>query len=180
MLKNRYLSAATLDEHIQSAEKNRELWTALRGRAVVEREMVRRVESLRGHWHLLALSEDWCGDAVNTLPAVGALAGAASNLDLRVLERDANPDLMDAHLTHGSRSIPVVMVLDAEYRERGWWGPRPAPLQAWVMAEGMEIAPRDRYREIRAWYARDRGRTTLSELVALLEAAARGRSEAVA
>jgi hypothetical protein len=52
------------------------------------------------------LSEDWCGDAVNSVPYLARLAELAPNLDLRVLARDENPDLMDAHLTRGSRSIP--------------------------------------------------------------------------
>jgi len=51
------------------------------------------------------LVEDWCGDAVNTLPVIGRLAEHASNIELRVVGRDANLDLMDAHLTNGSRSI---------------------------------------------------------------------------
>ena len=29
----------------------------------------------------------------------------------------------------------IVIAYDAEFRELGWWGPRPAALQAWVMAE---------------------------------------------
>jgi hypothetical protein len=92
--------------------------------------------------------------------------------DGALLGREANPDLMDAHLTNGSRSIPVVMVLDSRYEERGWWGPRPTELQAWVMREGMRLSKTDRYRELRRWYARDRGLTTLSEVVMLLERAA--------
>ena len=41
---------------------------------------------------------------------------------------------MDQYLTNGSRSIPIVIVLDDDFRELGHWGPRPAELQAWVMA----------------------------------------------
>jgi hypothetical protein len=33
----------------------------------------------------------------------------------------------------------------------------------------MELDKETRYREVRRWYGRDRGRTTLEELVALLE-----------
>lgn len=131
---------------------------------------VERARALPGKIHLLVLNEDWCGDSVNTLPAIAKLAALApERIDLRVLGRDANPDLMDAHLTGTSRSIPVVIVLDADYVERGWWGPRPKVLQAWVHGPGQSLDKAARYREIRRWYARDRALTTLEELVTLME-----------
>jgi ADP-heptose:LPS heptosyltransferase len=138
----------------------------------VPEEYVRRVAALGGAWHLLVLSEDWCGDAVNTVPVVAKLAELSTNLDLRVLARDENLDLMDAHLTGTARSIPVVMALDDEFREQGWWGSRPAELQSWVVGPGRALEKDERYKAVRAWYARDAGKTTLEEVVATLERAA--------
>jgi hypothetical protein len=156
-----------------SVRKNADLWAAVWRRAEVGEEYVRRAVALGGAWHLLALSEDWCGDAVNTLPIVAKLAELSPNVDLRVLPRDENLDLMDAHLTNGSRSIPCVIALDRDFRERGWWGPRPTVLQHWVLGEGKALDAKERYREQRIWYARDRGRTTLEELLSMLENASR-------
>ena len=80
---------------------------------------------------------------------------------------------MDAHLSPGgARAIPVVMVLDEEFEEQGWWGSRPAPLQRWFEEEGRAIPKEARYPLVRQWYARDRGYTTAAEMVALLEQAA--------
>ena len=90
MLRDRYQQAQTFEEHIGAARKNRELWAALWKRAQVPEELRARAESLPGRWYLLALSEDWCGDAVNTLPAVAALRASTPGLELRVLERDRN------------------------------------------------------------------------------------------
>jgi hypothetical protein len=128
--------------------------------------------ALAGRWHLVALSEDWCGDAVNTLPVVARLAESVG-WDLRVVSRDANPDLMDAHLTNGrSRSIPVVIVYDEDFREVGWWGPRPGEIQKWVLSEGLAMPSPERYKVVRRWYAEDKGRTTLRELLEVLAIAA--------
>jgi hypothetical protein len=102
---------------------------------------------------------------------VAKLAELAPNMDLRVLARDHNLDLMDAHLTGTSRSIPVVILLDAEFNERGWWGPRPTELQRWVLGPGMSLDKTERYREVRGWYARDRGLSTLEEVVLMAERA---------
>jgi hypothetical protein len=43
-----------------------------------------------------------------------------------------------------------------------------------VLGEGQSMEGKERYREQRTWYARDRGRTTLEELVSMLERAAGG------
>jgi hypothetical protein len=163
---------------VANVTKNGDLWAAVWRRAVVGDEFLRRVAAVPGKWHLLVLSEDWCGDAVNTVPVVARLAALSPNLELRVLARDENLDLMDAHLTGTSRSIPIVILLDAEYRERAWWGPRPTALQDSVSGEWQVLEKASRYREARIWYARDRGRTTLEEVVSMLERAGRGEPQA--
>lgn len=168
-MRDRYEGAQSFPEFLEGVEKNRDFWHSMTRRARVPEEYVERVRALPGRWHLLVLLEDWCGDAINTVPLIAALAEASPNLDLRVLGRDANPDLMDAHLSNGSRAIPVVMILDDGYREHGWWGSRPSELQEWVLSEGLQLPPEERYAKIRRWYARDGGRSTLEEIVSLLE-----------
>lgn len=167
----RYAAAPDFDTYLEEVEKNRDLWHALHERAEVPEAVLEDGRAIPTPIHLLALSEDWCGDAVNTLPVVARLAEHLPGWELRVLGRDDNPDLMDAHLTDGSRSIPVIMILDEDLREIAWWGPRPAELQNWMLGEGRELDSRERYKRARRWYARDGGRTILDEL---LETAAAG------
>lgn len=172
MDERRFHSAPTFEEYLESVERNRDLWHEVFERARLPEDVVTAARRLPGGWHLVALAEDWCGDAVNTLPVIARLA-AEAGWDLRVLSRDANPDLMDAHLTNGrSRSIPVVIVYDADFHEVGWWGPRPAEIQQWVLGEGLAMPSPERYKIVRRWYARDRGETTLRELLDLFPRAA--------
>ncbi len=169
-MQHRYAAAQTFEQMLATAEKNIDLWKAVRERAIIDDAAVARAEALGGHWHLLVLSEDWCGDAVNVVPVFDELAARASNFDLRIVRRDLNPDLMDAHLTNGtSRSIPVVIAYDEQWIERAWWGPRPAPLQLWVLGEGQSLEKAERYKEIRRYYAIDKGRTSVDELLTAIE-----------
>jgi hypothetical protein len=117
---------------------------------------------------LLVIAEDWCGDASNTIPAVARWVESLPGVELRIVRRDEHPGLMNHYLTNGSRSIPNVIVLDAQFRELGHWGPRPAELQAWVMAHKDSMPKEERYKEVRRWYARDRGATTIRELLAVM------------
>jgi hypothetical protein len=74
---------------------------------------------------------------------------------------------MDRYLTEGTRSIPLVILLDRDFNELGHWGPRPAALQGWVRANLKTMPKEERIREQRRWYARDRGESVLREVLAL-------------
>ena len=175
-LEAHWAEAVSFEAFLPTAQENADLWRGVWDRVRLPDDLVERAAAVPGRWHLLVLSEDWCGDAVNIVPILARLAEFVPNVDLRLLARDENLDLMDAHLTDGrSRSIPVVLVLDEDFVEQGWWGPRPSELQAWVMEEGLALEPEERYRLVRQWYARDRGRTTLEEVIGGLEAAAQDR-----
>lgn len=114
---------------------------------------------------LLVVAEDWCGDASNTVPIIAKLTDSVPGLQLRVIQRDTYPEVMDQYLTNGARSIPIVIVLDEEFQEVGHWGPRPSELQAWVMANRATLPKTELYPMVRKWYARDRGETTLREVL---------------
>jgi hypothetical protein len=114
---------------------------------------------------LLVIAEDWCGDASNTIPILAKLTDVTPGLEVRIVQRDQHPELMDQYLTNGSRSIPIVIALDAELREIGHWGPRPAVLQSWVMANRLTTPKSELYPLVRKWYARDRGEATLREVL---------------
>ena len=165
----RYGAAPDFATYLTTVTDNAALWAAVYRTASVSEETVARARDLPGSWKLLALTEDWCGDAVNSLPILARLVEQVPTFELRLLGRDANPDLMDSHLTGLSRSIPVVMVFDESMTEVGWWGPRPLALQRWFLDEGIRLENDERYKRIRSWYARDRGRTILDEILTIAE-----------
>lgn len=167
-------SGRSFQEFLEAARANRELWDAMARRADPDPAAVRRIRSLGGGWRLLALADDWCGDAVNILPVVSRLVDEAEGLELRIVGREEHPGLMERHLTGDSRSIPVLVLLDSQYRPHGWWGPRPRELQAWFEAEGRSLPKEERYRKLRRWYARDRGVAVSSEIADLLWCGATG------
>jgi hypothetical protein len=171
-LRERFYTAPTFPEFLGSAEANAELWHAMAARRWIPTGLEDRVRAIADRWHLLVLAEDWCGDAVNVVPVLAQLAQLSSKLDLRILRRDANPDVIDAHLTDGARSIPVLVMLDDDFVERAWWGPRPRELQQWVKTSGRAMAKEERYRAVRRWYARDRGVSIIREVLCLMERAA--------
>ena len=112
------------------------------------------------------IAEDWCGDASSTVPVLAKLAANTPGVELRIILRDQHPEVMDRYLTNGSRSIPIVIALDEGFAELGHWGPRPAELQSWVMANRQTVPKTELYPQVRRWYARDHGESTLREVLA--------------
>ena len=120
----------------------------------------------------LVLTEGWCGDAAQVLPALNLLTQRFENLEMGLLFRDRHLPLMDQFLTNGGRSIPKVIMVDRETGEvRGTWGPRPRPAQDLfeLYRDGGSGMDKDTYeRELQKWYLRDRAEHIQRELLEML------------
>jgi hypothetical protein len=119
----------------------------------------------------LVITEGWCGDAAHVLPVLNAMARQQPLIDLRVVLRDENPELMDQFLYNGTRSIPIVISLSMEdHRFMGTWGPRPAVLSQRVIDEKAAkgtLSPEFK-QELQAWYNTNKGQDIARELLKLL------------
>jgi hypothetical protein len=77
---------------------------------------------------------------------------------------------MDSYLTNGTRSIPKLVVFDAEGNERFSWGPRPMEVQKlfsqWK-AEG--IVKPELYEKLHLWYSKDKGKSIEKEILQLIQ-----------
>jgi len=156
--------ALTFEAFLAASTKHKGLWEGIYGIARIP-EWAAAAVPAGVERKLLVIAEDWCGDASSTVPVVAKLAATVPGLELRVILRDQHPELMDQYLTNGSRSIPIVIALDESYHELGHWGPRPRELQAWVMEHRLTVPKSELYPQVRQWYARDRGETTLREVL---------------
>jgi len=130
-----------------------------------------RLANLKKEHTLLIISEGWCGDAAQILPVINKLAEATDKLDVQIVLRDDNPELMDEYLTNGARSIPKLVLLDDEQNARASWGPRPQG-GAQLIREYKEkfgTIPPEAKTELQKWYLQDKGLSTMEEITLLLE-----------
>lgn len=120
----------------------------------------------------LVLTEAWCGDAGQILPALATIEDAAPHIEMRMIWRDENLDIMDQFQTNGTRGIPKLIRLNADFTEvLGSWGPRPEPMQAIVedWKKSKEVPKEQMYVKLHGAYARDRGQEILKEIFNFLE-----------
>jgi len=158
-----WAGAMAFPAYVAASTEHRGLWEGVHRLARVPEWALGLPAGTRRRF--LVISEDWCGDASNTVPVLARWVEANPGLELRIIRRDEHAEVMDRYLTNGSRSIPIVIALDEEFRELGHWGPRPAELQAWVMANRAGIPKGELYPQVRRWYAGDRGETTIREVM---------------
>lgn len=117
----------------------------------------------------LIISEGWCGDAGQTVPAVSLFFKDKN--EVRVIYRDENPELMDKFLTNGTRSIPIVVILDENDEVITHWGPRPAYGTELLKKhkESPETYTKQQfYNDIQLYYAKNRGFDVINEILDLI------------
>lgn len=164
-MEDHYRRGLPFRNFMEGVQENRELWNRVYRQVRAPSDLLALARGLKGPWRLLALGEDWCMDSANTLPILARLSQEVEVLELRILRKEENPGLMKRHLTDGGEAIPVVMMLDGDFREVDWWGPRPRRLEDFFLEE-LEGRTEDvRMAGLRGWYARDAGRSALSELL---------------
>ncbi|GGB10959.1 thioredoxin family protein [Macrococcus hajekii] len=92
-----------------------------------------RLEDLKDkNMKVIAITEDWCGDAMMNIPVLLKIAEQA-DIDVRFVLRDSHLELIDQYLTNGTaRSIPIFIFLDRNGQEAAVWGPRAQAVQAFI------------------------------------------------
>lgn len=75
-------------------------------------------DNLESPLTLVVFHAEWCGDAITTTPTILKLADTSSNLTPYIFNRDEEVDLTNQFLPeHRANTVPVFVVLDAEFNE---------------------------------------------------------------
>lgn len=133
-------------------------------------ELISQVKGLKHKANWLILTEHWCGDASQTLPALNAIAELSEGkIEMKLLYRDQNEELMNAYLTNETRSIPKLVQLDEHFNVTGIWGPRPTVAQKMVKELKSNPATAATYaNELHLWYAKNKQQELEKEVAQLL------------
>lgn len=138
----------------------------------VDAQTETQINSLKGKYTWVVITESWCGDAAQALPLIHKLAELNPSIDLKIVLRDENIELMDNFLTNGGRSIPKLIILDEDNEVLASWGPRPKKAQelydAWRNDPNKQ--PYKEFQvELQKWYLKDKGQSIFHEIGKILE-----------
>ena len=139
----------------------------------ISEETITKLQNLENHYIWLVISEGWCGDAAQILPIIDKMANVSNKkIDLRIVLRDENEELMSHYLTNGGRAIPKVIVICKEAGiVRADWGPRPKGATELMANYKKEFGVIDEKikTDLQLWYLADKGISVQEELVQIME-----------
>lgn len=136
------------------------------GKISSEMEAIIKVIKVPQVW--LVLTEAWCGDASQSVPYLAKLAELNPLIDLKLIFRDENPEVMNQYLTDGAKSIPKLIAFSENSgQELFTWGPRPDYLQQRLKAfkkDPQGLSSKEFSEGTYLWYARDKNQAIEQEL----------------
>jgi len=139
----------------------------------ISEETIVKLQDLDNHYIWLVISEGWCGDAAQILPIINKMAVASDKkVDLRIVLRDENDELMSHYLTNGGRAIPKVIVICKEAGiVRADWGPRPKGATELMANYKKEYGVIDEKikTDLQLWYLADKGISVQKELLQIMD-----------
>lgn len=137
---------------------------------VLDEELQQNIKKINTPQTWIVITEPWCGDAAQIVPFFQLIAALNPLITTEYELRDAAPFRIEQYLTNGSKSIPVLVVKDAEGKDIFSWGPRPEEAQKLYLSLHKRNADFEETKiALQQWYNRDKGRTIQEELKALLQ-----------
>jgi hypothetical protein len=159
------------EDYIQYTKMNIHRMKRLDKTIELDEDLVSKLKSMPCEVNWLLLTEAWCGDAAQNVPILNKMAEASKKINLRLILRDENLDIMNQYLTNGGMAIPKLIIFDGEMNEIASWGPRPSTVQEMVMENKRTGAmPYSEFgKVVQKWYATDKGKSLQLEMMTIIE-----------
>ena len=138
----------------------------------IDGAIISKLKSLQSQYIWLVIAEGWCGDAAQLLPIFNKMSTISEHIDLKIVFRDENQDLMNLFLTNGNKSIPKLIILDKNSLGIiSDWGPRPKGAVDLIQnyKEKFGVIDDTIKAELQMWYLHDKGLSTQKEIIELLK-----------
>ena len=155
-----YQKALPYEEYLETYPDKAQRWRDFEPRAPeLTPEQKKRVQGFNREINILAMVGIWCGDCVRTTSIIRKIAEAAGEqVNIRFIERDSNPELMEELRIMGATRVPRIVFLTEDYWEIDRAGDRLLPVYRAKAARetGMDfdagvMTPKAMEEETEAW-----------------------------
>ena len=119
----------------------------------------------------IVLTESWCGDAAHVIPVINKVAELNTGINLQLVMRDENEQLMDLFLTNGGKSIPKLIQFDNTTKTvLNSYGPRPTEATKLVndFKKKHGTLTAEFKEDLQRWYNKDKGQNVINDLLELI------------
>lgn len=137
-------------------------WTKLR---IIRQDLAELIKSINETQYWIIITEPWCGDAAQTLPFLFKLAEMNTHIQVDVQLRDVDSEI-DAYLTKGKKSIPILIARNKQGIDLFHWGPRPKKLALLISSQQKKSETKEALKiSEQKWYNEDKGQSLQIELL---------------
>ncbi len=115
------------------------------------------------------ITEPWCGDAAHITPIVYLMSTLNDKISLDIQLRDTDSEI-ENYLTHGTKSIPVLIVRDEHGKDLFHWSSRPAAAQkVYIDLKAQQVPVEEIKMAIQKFYNDDKAVAIQEEIMTLLK-----------
>ena len=116
-LSDQFASALPYDRYVQTGtDEQQRRWKQVYDAARLADAQKQVVDGFVREMKILIVSGIWCGDCVQQCPLIQRIAETnADKIDLRLVERDQNRDLVEQVRMNAGDRVPVVLLLSEDY-----------------------------------------------------------------
>lgn len=139
-------------------------------KTTLEESTENKLKEITENYTWLLISEGWCGDAAQNVPVINKMATVNNNINLRIVLRDENLELMDEFLTNGGRAIPILLILDKNKNVIATWGSRPSEATKMVeeYKEKHDKLDAEFKKNLQVWYNKNKGKNLQEDMLKTL------------
>lgn len=138
----------------------------------ISEENKQKIASFNKKLTWLIITESWCGDAAHVIPVINKIAELNTNINLRIVFRDENLDLMDQFLTNGGRAIAKLIIVNEDTNKvTNTYGPRPSEatnlVNEYKVKHG-KLTPEFK-EDLQHWYNKNKGQNIIDDMLIMLD-----------
>ncbi|WPQ60516.1 thioredoxin family protein [Chitinophaga sancti] len=128
------------------------------------------IQNINTYQHWIIITEPWCGDAAHSVPFLEMASHLNPLIKVTYELRDSEPFRINQYLTNNGKSIPKLIIRNADGYDLATWGPRPKDCQEMYKRLTAEKADFDTVKmEIQKWYNANKGQDLQEEMTELLK-----------
>ena len=135
-------------------------------------ENIQKLVAFQKEYIWLVISEGWCGDAAQILPIIHKMSEITDRIELKIVLRDENEDLMNLFLTNGAKAIPKLIIIDkSTMKVLGDFGPRPHGAKQLILDYKQKhgLVDETAKTDLQLWYLHDKGLSTQNEIMQVMQ-----------
>lgn len=113
----KFESGLTYEEFLQQygSDNDRQRWTAAHVAIALTAEQSELLSNFTREMKVLVMAGAWCGDCVSQCPIFEHFAAASSKIEIRYVDRDADPELAEELKICGGSRVPQIVIMSEDF-----------------------------------------------------------------